>query len=356
MTDEIKSVQKAGSHSTQIVNVGIGVAEANQIIDLRIANEFGELLSTVEDLVVDQLHRFKEGLVTALVEEGQLSAVANPNFWKAIQMAAVEAAGADNERDIDLLVDLLVERAKVPDDRRRKAAIEAATKAIGLLDEETLTAISTIFAAINYRAAVANPATMLRLRARVLRKVSPNGFPDPQGGWIDHGVLLGALRIVPGLRPYSDIQQQMAAYYLSPGIEEGGASYDEAIRLASEVGYPSLAVGHPYKDGFAVSPFGDAEILRQYLIRERGMALQEAAALASKMQEAWQIGEVDEKVRQQFLSEYSSERELVEFGDWMSKLNPATMLTEVGSIVGAANLKRLEPAYLDKVIFIDPTN
>ena len=352
MMDEFKSSQRAGSHSTQIVHVGLTAAEANDIITTRIAHEFGELQADAQLRVESQLTRFKESLVAALVGENLLDVVANPNFWKAMQGAAVEAAGADEERDIDLLVDLLVERAKVPGDRRRKATIDAASQAIALLDEETLTGLTGLYAALAFHPSTNRPSTLFGIRAILLNKIAPQGLPNPHAGWVEHGVTLGAVRPVPKLLPMWDIQLQAIASYLSPGIPDEGAAYDDALRLAHEVGHPGLAMGHPYKEGFSMSRWPSSETLSTYLTVDRGMTQPDADALSMRMTKAWHIGEIDRQVFAQIKADYEYHVRLVEFAEWLSNLRPQVTLTGVGEVIARANLKNVAPQYFSNALFI----
>lgn len=353
MMDELQSSQKAGSHSTQIVQVGLTATEANAIISTRIAHEFGELQANAQLLVEKQLTQFKDSLVASLIGEGLLDVVAHPNFWKAMQATAVEAAGADDERDIDLVVDLLVERAKVPDDRRRKATIDAASQAIALLDGETLTGLTGLYAALTFHPSTDRPSTLFAIRARLLDIIAPQGrLPDPRADWVEHGVTLGAMRPVPMLLPMWDIQVQAIASYLSPGIPGEGEAYDQAMLLAHEVGHFSLAIGHPYKEGYSISPWPSVKALSRYLTLERGVDQSEADALSERMATAWRVGEIDPEVFAQVKADYDRHVKLGEFAEWMSTLRPQATLTAVGEVIARANLKKVAPEYFNGALFV----
>ncbi|MBB1517475.1 hypothetical protein H5398_16110 [Tessaracoccus sp. MC1679] len=342
MVDEIRANLKAGIGSQQIVTVGMTPTEAHRLIDDRIAREFGEIRDDVRLEINDRLRTFGDRLVAGLVKADRLDAARDPSLWGSIQAAAVEAGGSENDRDIDMLVDLLVERASDSADRRRRAVVDAAIKAIASLDDETLDAITALYVAVALDVKLLDPLGLPRLQDAVLSRVLPAGPPSSRS-WIEHAILLGLARTVPGLRSFEEITVDRLAPSLGPGVPSDGPDYEIALAVSAKTRWPFLARQHSYKPDHSVSVWRSLDQIRDHLVQNHGVSATEAEGVAEEVGRVWMVGQIDPESRDRFLANLRELPRLVALGEWMGALVPAVTLTEVGSMVGLVNLRRLAP-------------
>lgn len=348
----ITAAQKAGSNSQQTINVGMTVSEAHSVIEDRIAREFGDFRAGSMRQLKERLDQFEESLVAALVKAGRLDAAGDPNLWTAVQRAALEAAGSDGENDIDFLVSLLVERTEEPTDRRHRTVVDGAIKVITALDDETLDGLTALYIVTAFNPRVGVPRTLLTIQDNLLRKALPNGLPASDN-WIEHSINLGATRTVPGLKKLGHYLTDRMSVYLAPGVPSDGPEHEEGLRIAMKVGWSALAVGHPYKEGFSVSPFATVDAIRRTAMEKTGKSAAEAAEIADEMRRFWHIGEIDPESRTRFLADLDGFDHLRDYGEWMARLDPPITLTKIGQMVGHVNLKRVSPVHTETgVMFV----
>lgn len=342
MVDEVRANLRAGAGSQQIITVGMTPADAHRLIDDRIAREFGEIRDGVRLEIADRLQTFGDRLVAGLVKADRLDAARDPSLWGSIQAAAVEAAGSDGDRDIDILVDLLVERARDSADRRRRAVVDGAIRAIASLDDETLNAVTALYVAAFFDVRVHPPTDLLKVQDAALAKVFPAGLSNSKS-WIEHAILLGLARSVPGLRPFEEFTVHRFAAFLGPGIPTEGPDYEEALTVSAKTRWMLLAMQHPYKPDHSISVWRSLDQIRDHLMQNHEVSRIEAQSVAEEVCRVWKVGQIDPESRDRLLADLRRYPRLVELGEWMGAIDPAVTLTEVGTMVGRVNLRRLAP-------------
>lgn len=350
MNQELDVSMRAGAHSSQTINVGLTASEAHTIIEDRIAKEFSEFQRSSIDILGSRLREFENSLVSRLVKAGKLDAAGDPNLWGAIQAAAVQAAGSDDERDIGFLVDLLIERVDEPADRRRRTVIDGAIRAITSLDVETLAGISTLYAVTELNPRFAHPGSHLRMMDKLVATLNPIGLPLSQE-WVEHAINIGAASSTLGLRPFRDYLNARFAWCLAPGVADDSEELYAALSVSSQVGWQGLSRNHPYRPGFSVTPWSSSEDLVTFMT-QRHVSHEEAVRISNAMKSAWGMGTIHPEAARGFEAELDALDHLKAFGTWMAALRPPIVLTSVGKMVGYVNIKRLAPTYVQKNVLL----
>lgn len=239
MTEKSRVIQIAGSNSVQTVNIGLTTQDAQRVVDSRIACVMGELYTIASQEAISRIDKLSEGLISWLAKTNRLGLLSDPSYWKAVDQGIREAASADNDRDIDMLVDLLVERTSDMENRRRRTTIQGAMAAITSLDQETLDGLTALYIVTSYTFNYRGPKVFFRRLGRLLERCLPHGLP-PDSSWTEHAVSIGAATPVPVLIPLIEYMLQRYSHWISPGVLYEGADYKRGWELMEELPAPDI--------------------------------------------------------------------------------------------------------------------
>lgn len=103
----------------------------------------------------------------------------------------------------------------------------------------------------------------------------------------------------------------------------------------------AASTGHPYKEGYSVGFWHNAEQLCEESIKNTGISHDEALQMAEELQRLWHLGEVDDEARSHLVNEIRSVGPLSSIEPWIAHLHQPIILTEVGKMIALVNLKRL---------------
>lgn len=347
---------QAGRDLIQNVSVGLGYKDAVEIFDSRAALLRDELTVEARAIADERLEVLETKLLEAISKAGFLGAFADPDFQFNILEAQRSAARTDQPEDIDVLVDLLVQRVATPGTPRLRVATRKALDVVGQLSEESLAALTALWYGLRlFPENFPMPAFLSAVDSHVQTFVGK--LPLDRRWLSDLGVLdcvqlgigVGQLKSFPQL-----LGESKCTGFVCRGMDEETANrrreelYIAAKASAKVFIAPNafdtlLIVPHALDDDrFAL--IGSSErsfrkaiepLLRQFPGAEFSAVIESVIADNHYEERCpnW-LAKLKAKTR-----EY---RSLLAIDDWWHDL-PALEVTAVGVALGYANLRRLLP-------------
>lgn len=146
-----KAKQSAGDNSQQLIvrgdlnQYGMSVNDVNAIVDLHVEKVVANYRLDSIKAIEEKVGKFERHLFQNLGDKGLLEVVKKPSYQKDLFDAAVAIAGSDDDSGEAMLTELLIERAKVPDEQGLKIAIHKALQVISNLDNKSLNGLAGRF-------------------------------------------------------------------------------------------------------------------------------------------------------------------------------------------------------------------
>ncbi len=332
-----------------VVNVGLDVAAVREIYELQAATLRQELTAHAEDLVSERLGDLEQRMVSRFNSPELLPAFADPDFQFNILEAQRAAARSGEADDLDLIVDVLTQRAVTPPTPRLKLATRRALDVVGQIDAASLRGLTAFWYGMRMLPLV---GTLDALLDRINAALSPfvlGGLPEGDA-WQTDALMLDCLHSSPGA--IGGIKEYWLYFAESegPGFTCAGMDADTAAMvrdgfsaMAPQLG--GLVVVHPLDPdrfcliGRSEDHFRATGKLLGQLQGCDPIDLENAFEFAVSLNGYGErLGNLVEALQ----PHVRSRLQLVEYADWWGKQQPYN-ITAVGTVVAYANYCRINP-------------
>ncbi len=348
--DLSNQTQKAGDNAQQVqignncnVNLTLGISEerVRAVFSEMIVQALEKYTEVAHATAYERIQKLEEYFIPILKRhEENLSFIADPGFQKVLRDAQIEAATTDRDQDYNLLAELLARHIEKGDDRKTKTGIRKAIKIIGEIDNDALCALS-----------VAYTTSYLEVHAGVIKEgmqflddiFSKLIYLDlPSGNdWLDHLDILGVMRFSPftPLRNFVDFYSRKYDGYFCVGILKDSKEYRTALNLLDSVGISqAYLVEHELLENYvriSISTTRDIDALN---------ASNDQKETIRKIFELYSTdGDKLAKVKENFLNSLNKFSSLQKVQRWWDKIPSYLEFTQVGKVLAAINIKRLDP-------------
>lgn len=247
-----KSEQTAGDNSTQVqagtVNnyynttniVGIDEIRARDICKEEYAIAKANWTHEAQGIAQERVMALEDKIMPKMKQHDEtLRIFGDPAFQLVIRKAQMSAASSGEERDLDMLSELIVHRAEQNGNRERTLGITKAIEIIDQIPESSLVGLS-IFYAINM---YVSEAFDIHIQLRTLDDLYKQilcGVSLPIGNqWIENLDVLSAIRIgSSGIESFKKMEEFLSnkLKHLPIGIEWKSKEYNEILLELGAVG------------------------------------------------------------------------------------------------------------------------
>ncbi len=247
-----KSEQTAGDNSTQVqagtVNnyynttniVGIDETRARDICKEEYAIAKANWTHEAQGIAQERVMALEDKIMPKMKQHDEtLRIFGDPAFQLVIRKAQMSAASSGEERDLDMLSELIVHRAEQNGNRERTLGITKAIEIIDQIPESSLVGLS-IFYAINM---YVSEAFDIHIQLRTLDDLYKQilcGVSLPIGNqWIENLDVLSAIRIgSSGIESFKKMEEFLSnkLKHLPIGIEWKSKEYNEILLELGAVG------------------------------------------------------------------------------------------------------------------------
>jgi hypothetical protein len=353
--------QKGGETQLQagrdiILHTGLNYEAVKDIVESHAAQLRQELTVHAKALYDERLEMLEERVLRTLTTPELIGAFADPDFQFNILEAQRSAARTDRSEDIDLLIDILAQRAVTPESPRLKVATRKALDVVGQLNDDALQGLTLLWYGISLvPIAYTLPTFLTTLDGHL--KVLSHDLPVG-ASWLSDLALLDCITLgVGGIGNLKNFVQLVgenkAPGFICVGMDSETAERHRTAFVDIHPSLSDLIVDHPFaEDRYQLVGPGEPAVkqLTERVAEDRGLdeiALRTAldAAIIDNQYES-QIGGWPEMLRTK-VREYDA---LARIDDWWGDNFVPLSVTPVGIAVGYANLRRLLPNVLDPSI------
>lgn len=247
-----KSEQTAGDNSTQVqagtVNnfynttniVGIDEERARTICKEEYAIAKANWTQEAQGIAQERVMALEDKLIPKMKQYDEtLNIFGDPAFQFVLRKAQISAASSGEEKDLDMLSELIVHRAEQNGNRERTLGITKAIEIIDQVPESSLIGLSIFYAIDRYEPESFDIHQGLKSLDNLYKGIL-NDIELPVGTqWIENLDVLSAVRMgSPGIRPFKKMEEflsnQLAC--LPMGIERNSQEYNEILSELHKVG------------------------------------------------------------------------------------------------------------------------
>lgn len=250
-----KSEQTAGDNSTQVqagtVNnyynttttniIGIDEERARNICKEEYAIAKANWTQEAQGIAQERVIALEDKLIPKMKQHDEtLKIFGDPAFQFVLRKAQVSAAASGEERDLDMLSELIVHRAEQNGNRERTLGIAKAIEIIDQIPESSLIGLSIFYAISTYVPETHDVHQELRVLDNLYKSIL-NDVELPVGEqWIENLDVLSAVRIgSSGIQSFKKMEEFLPnnlAKYLPIGIERNSKEYNEILSELHNVG------------------------------------------------------------------------------------------------------------------------
>ncbi|MDY4217645.1 MAG: LPO_1073/Vpar_1526 family protein [Prevotella sp.] len=247
-----KSEQTAGDNSTQVqagtVNnyynttniVGIDEERARTICKEEYAIAKANWTQEAQGIAQERVMALEDKLIPKMKQHDEtLKIFGDPAFQFVLRKAQISAASSGEERDLDMLSELIVHRAEQNGKRERTLGITKAIEIIDQIPESSLIGLSTFYAIDRYESKSFDIHQGLKTLDNLYKSIL-NDIELPVGTqWIENLDVLSAVRIgSSGIRSFKKMEEFLSNQlaYLPMGIERNSQEYNEILSELHKVG------------------------------------------------------------------------------------------------------------------------
>jgi hypothetical protein len=351
MTENNKQTQKVGDQAVAIaggrdvnVTVGVTAAEVTAIVTEVFAKSFLSLRSQAAEAAAERAAEILAKFIAALEKENPdgLKQANSVDFQVAVYNAQRDYARSGDEQLGDVLVDLLVERSKVPDRSLLQLTLTQALETVRLLTQNQISALALIYS-LRYTAnsEIANIDELLNyFDSSIWTQVESLSLSDASLMHLN-AASCGNLSVAHATIPYLLLQ----SYY---GLFQKGI-FREAVELQSHTEAFASLLAPCFHDSSKLQVAAISDIHLGELIRQRALNPAEATA----MRQLWRANTMSEGEVENFLRGSRSY-----MSDLISLWNRSRMknfeLSSVGLAIGHAALRRKGLTQASLEIWIPP--
>ncbi|MFD4591291.1 LPO_1073/Vpar_1526 family protein [Streptomyces rubiginosohelvolus] len=331
----MKQTQRAGDNTNNyqaesITITGVSYTEAKEIaLDVFRANAL-ELSHIARRTAEERVEEITEKIFEKLMQRAPkaIQAVTDPGIQRAIFRVQEEYACSGEETLGDVLVDMLVDRARSQEADLQQIALNEAIKTAPKLATHHFTVLATLL--LVGRTQFSGIRTLPQLHAKLNTVVAPatEGLRVTEGD-LRHLQYAGCLSIDTLEKPFSHI---FSVTY--PALFTKGFTRDEINEPHKNIGLP--AIMPCLRDGarFQVSAM-NKDVLNKSMIPEQG--LEEHADELSRLMDLNLMSA--EEIQEEISALHPNLRNLANV--WSSSRMPNCELTSVGIVVAHANARRI---------------
>lgn len=249
-----KSEQTAGDNSTQVqagtVNnyynttttniIGIDEERARNICKEEYAIAKANWTQEAQGIAQERVIALEDKLIPKMQQHDEtLKIFGDPAFQFILRKAQISAASSGEERDLDMLSELIVHRAEQNGNRERTLGISKAIEIIDQIPESSLIGLSSFYAINRYVSESFDIHQELKTLDN-LHKSILNDIELPIGiQWIENLDVLSAVRIAPsGIQSFKKMEEFLSNKLacLPMGIERNSPEYNEMLLELHKVG------------------------------------------------------------------------------------------------------------------------
>ncbi len=247
-----KSEQTAGDNSTQVqagtVNnyynttniVGIDEERARTICKEEYAIAKANWTQEAQGIAQERVMALEDKLIPKMKQHDEtLKIFGDPAFQFVLRKAQISAASSGEERDLDMLSELIVHRAEQNGKRERTLGITKAIEIIDQIPESSLIGLSTFYAIDRYESKSFDIHQGLKTLDNLYKRIL-NDIELPVGTqWIENLDVLSAVRMgSSGIQSFKKMEEFLSNQlaYLPMGIERNSQEYNEILSELHKVG------------------------------------------------------------------------------------------------------------------------
>ena len=247
-----KSEQTAGDNSTQVqagtVNnyynttniVGIDEERARTICKEEYAIAKANWTQEAQGIAQERVMALEDKLIPKMKQHDEtLKIFGDPAFQFVLRKAQISAASSGEERDLDMLSELIVHRAEQNGKRERTLGITKAIEIIDQIPESSLIGLSTFYAIDRYESKSFDIHQGLKTLDNLYKSIL-NDIELPVGTqWIENLDVLSAVRMgSSGIQSFKKMEEFLSNQlaYLPMGIERNSQEYNEILSELHKVG------------------------------------------------------------------------------------------------------------------------
>ena len=250
-----KSEQNAGDNSMQVqagtVNnyynttttniIGIDEERARNICKEEYAIAKANWTQEAQGIAQERVIALEDKLIPKMKQHDEtLKIFGDPAFQFVLRKAQISAASSGEERDLDMLSELIVHRAEQNGNRERTLGIVKSIEIIDQIPESSLIGLSIFYAITTYVPETHDVHQGLRVLDNLYKSIL-NDVEFPVGKqWIENLDVLSAVRISSsGIQSFKKMEEFLPnelAKYLPIGIEWKSVEYNEILLELGTVG------------------------------------------------------------------------------------------------------------------------
>ena len=251
-----KSEQTAGDNSTQVqagtVNnfynttniVGIDEKRARTICKEEYAIAKANWTQEAQGIAQERVMALEDKLIPKMKQHDEtLKIFGDPAFQFVLRKAQISAASSGEEKDLDMLSELIVHRAEQNGNRERTLGITKAIEIIDQIPESSLIGLSIFYAINSYESKSFDIHQGLKSLDNLYKGIL-NDIELPVGTqWIENLDVLSAVRMgSSGIQSFKKMEEFLSNLLacLPMGIERNSQEYNEILSELHKVGLYDL--------------------------------------------------------------------------------------------------------------------
>ena len=355
-----KHTQTAGDNSIQTtvgtINVFQGITEerAREICMEVYAVVARDMTQEAVNTASERVAKLADVLLPKMASyDNQLSAFADPAYQLALRKAQMSAACTSETSDYELLSELLLERAKIKEDKNKQLGISKALEIVGQISDEALLGLSVIYVAVRLFPLADNLHQALEMYNRIFSKIIGERTLPIGNEWMEDLDILAAIRISSlGVVDAKKYFSSVFSNHLVSGVLKDSEDYERIKKELLSVGLPAdgIFVPHPLKPNY-VKLFTNKDIDSLMLINNiNGKSIttqltQEQRDILNKVANETRRNDSNiPQMQDAFMQEWDKYPYLKSIREWWKSLKQAPSLTPVGFALANAYCRILDPS------------
>jgi hypothetical protein len=348
-----RQVQRGGDGNQfqagrDIVHItGLDVETAREIFESRAVMLRAELTAHAEAVVNARVTGLERALFAKFGTPELLQAFANPDFQFNVLEAQRSAARSGDAADIDLIVDLLVQRAEASESPRLRVATRRALETVGQLSTEALAGLTVLWYGISLTPEEHTLPELLRSMNTHLEPLVADLPTDAK--WLGDLSLVDCVQVgFSGIGALKNLIQfigeRKAPAFTCRGFPSSLEDISSSLR-AIHPQFESLIVAHPLDEARRVLLGRDEQDARKLASGVAVTMSVDISKVEAAIAEAVTATGYDERLPQweELLRARFKDFQALEVIDSWWKDLPPLSITAVGVAIAFANLKRLLP-------------
>lgn len=345
----ILTSQTAGDNAQQLqvggnatfINVGVSEERVRQIVDEKISYAIEQVSLEAKEIAIDRISRFNEKFIERMVKlEDKFDSLKEPAVQRDLLEAQKSAACCDNDRDLDILSDLLLKRIKNKDN---KSGVSIATNAIKVIGELSSEALGALVAKAIVFSGVKNPCTIEEHIRSINLSLLAHVPTLPSGDeWLEQLEILKLVRLLPNgivhMKKTHELFKSLHPGYFCNGFKENSDQYNEAIEDLKKSNLPmSIIVPHELHQGyFRLCIFSD-NIIDFLTINKEGFSRELTLEEKTTIRKLYNMQTMDaqnsEEIDKNFVSLFKTFPKLKQFLEWWDNIPIPFTLTATANLI-----------------------